>query len=215
MDLSSHIKLYVCIFLRRKFRAFSKSSKTKETVSSSPVFYFLFYIRLQLINNVVVASGVQQSVSVTNIDISQFSSVAQSCPTLCNPMDSSTQHFPVYHQFLKLTQAHVHRVRDAIQPSHPLSSPSPAFNLSQHQGLSQWVSSSHQVAKVLELQLQHQSFQWIFRADLLQDGLVGSPCSPRNSQESSSTPQFKSILSLALSFLYLHISILFSNSFPI
>ena len=137
MYLSSHIKLYVCIFLRRKFRAFSKSSKTKETVSSSPVFDFLFYIRLQFINNVVVASGVQQSVSVTNIDISQFSSVAQSCPTLCNPMDSSTQYFPVYHQFLKLTQAHVHRVSDAIQPSHPLSSPSPAFNLSQHQGLSQ------------------------------------------------------------------------------
>ena len=81
----------------------------------------------------------------------QFSSVAQSCPTLCNPMDCSTQGFPVRHQVLRPSQAHIHRVGDAIQPSHPLSSPSPpAFNLSQHQGLFQWVSSSHQVAKVLE-----------------------------------------------------------------
>ena len=96
---------------------------------------------------------------------------------------------------------------DAIQPSHPLSSPSPpAFNLPQHQGLFQWVGSSHQVAKVLEFQLQHQSFQWIFWTDFLLDGLVGSPCSPRDSQESSPTPQFKSINSLVLSFL--HISIL-------
>ena len=93
--------------------------------------------------------------------------------------------FPVQHQLLKLTQTHVHRVGDAIEPSHPLSSPSPPiFNLSQHQGLFQWVSSLHQVAKVLEFHLQHQSFQWIFRTDFLQDGLVGSPCSPRDSQES-------------------------------
>ena len=92
---------------------------------------------------------------------------------------------------------------DTIQPSHPLSSPSPsALNLSQHQGLFKWVNSSHQVAKVLEFQLQHQCFQWTPRTDLLQDGLVGSPCSPRDSQESSPTPQFKSINSLALSFLY-------------
>ena len=72
----------------------------------------------------------------------------------------------------------------------------------QHQGLFQWVSSSHQVAKVLEFQLQHQSFQWTFRTYFLQDGLVGSPCSPRDSQESSPIPQFKSINSLVLSFLY-------------
>ena len=82
----------------------------------------------------------------------------------------------------------VHRVDDVIQPSHPLSSPSPlAFNLSQHLGLFKWLSSSHQVSKVLEFQLQHQSFQWIFRTDFLQDGLVGSPCSPRDSQEFSNT----------------------------
>ena len=90
----------------------------------------------------------------------QFSSVAQSCPTLCDPMDYSTPGFPVHHQLLELAQTHVHQVGDAMQPPHPLSSPSPpAPNLSQHQGLFQGVSSSHQVAKVLEFQLQHQSFQ--------------------------------------------------------
>ena len=89
-----------------------------------------------------------------------FSSVAQSCPTLCNPMDYSTPGLPVHHQLLELTQTHVHRVSDTIQPSHPLSSPSsPTFKLSQHQSLFKGVSSSHQVDKVLEFQLQHQSFQ--------------------------------------------------------
>ena len=98
----------------------------------------------------------------------QLSSVIQSCSTLCNPMDCSTTGFPVHCQLPELTQTHVHWVSDASQPSHPLSSPSPpAFNLSQHQGLFQWLNSSHQVAKVLEFQLQHQSFQWIFRTDLL------------------------------------------------
>ena len=90
----------------------------------------------------------------------QFSSVAQSCLTLCDPMNCSMTGLPVHHQLLEFTQTHVHRVGDAIQPSQPLSSPSsPAFNLSQHQGLSKSVSSSHQVARVLEFQLQHQSFQ--------------------------------------------------------
>ena len=90
----------------------------------------------------------------------------QSCPALCDPMDCSTPGFPVHHQLPELAQTHVCRVGDAIQPSHPLSSPyPPAFSLSQHQGLFQWASSSHQVAKVLELQLQHQSFWWIFRTD--------------------------------------------------
>ena len=98
----------------------------------------------------------------------QFSSDAQSCPTLWDPVDCSTPGFPVYHQLPELAQTHVHRVSDAIQPSHPLLSPSPpAFNLSQHQGLFLWVSSSHQVAKVLEFQLQHQSFQWTFRTNFL------------------------------------------------
>ena len=134
--------------------------------------------------------------------MSQFSSVTQSCLTLCDLMDCSTSGFPVHHQLPEFTQAHVNQVGDAIQPAHPLSSPSPTFSLSQHQGLFQWVSSSHQVAKVLEFQLQHQSFQWIFRTDFLYDGLVWSLCSPRDSQESSSTPQFNSINSSALSFLY-------------
>ena len=133
----------------------------------------------------------------------QFSSIAQSCLTLCDPMNCSTTGFLVHLQLQKLTQTHVHRVGDAIQPSHPLSSPSPpAFNFSQHQGLCQGVSSSHQVAKVLEFQLEHQSFQWIFRTDFLWDRPVGSPCSPRDSQEYSPTLQFISINSLAFSFLY-------------
>ena len=132
----------------------------------------------------------------------QFSSVAQSCPMLWDPMDCSTPGLPVCHQLPEFTQTHVHWVGDAIQPSHPLLSPSPAFNLSQHQGIFQWVSSSYQVAKVLEFQLQHQSFQWIFKTDFLYACLVGSPCSPRDSQESSPTPQFKSINSSVLSLLY-------------
>ena len=101
-------------------------------------------------------------------DVVQFSSVTQSCPTLCDPMNCSTPSLPVHHQLPESTQTHVHCVSDAIQSSHHLSSPSPpALNLSQHQGLFQWVSSSHQVAKVLEFQLQHQSFQWTHRSDLL------------------------------------------------
>ena len=88
----------------------------------------------------------------------QFGSVAQLCMTLCDPVDSRMPGFFVHHQFPKLDQIDVLWVGDAIQPSHPLPSPSPsAFNLPQHQGLFQWISSSHQVAKVLELQFQHQT----------------------------------------------------------
>ena len=96
----------------------------------------------------------------------QFSSVTQLCPTLCDPTNRSTPGLPVHHQLPEFTQTHVHWINDVIQPSCPLSSPSPpTFNLPQHQGPFQWVSSSHQVAKVFEFQLQHQSFQWIFRTD--------------------------------------------------
>ena len=137
------------------------------------------------------------------------SSVTQSCPTLRDPMDCSPPGLPVLHHLPEFAQTPVHRVGDAIQPSHPLSSLSlPAFDLSQHRSLFKWVSSFsnesvlHRVAKILEFQLQYQSFQWIFRTDFHYDGLVGSPCSPRDSQESSPTPQFKSINSSALSFLY-------------
>ena len=133
---------------------------------------------------------------------SVFSSV-QSPPTLCDPMNCNTPALPVHHQLPEFTQTHVHRVSDAIQPSHPLLSPSPlAPNPSQHQSLFQWVNSSHEVAKVLEFQLWHHSSQRNPRADLLQNGLVGSPYSPRDSQESSPTPQFKSINSSALSLLH-------------
>ena len=105
-----------------------------------------------------------------------ISSVTQSCPSLCNPMNCSTPSLPVHHQLLEFIQTHVLWVSDAIQPSDPLSSPfPPAFNLSQHQGLFKWgssffffwVSSSNQMAKVLAFQLQHQSLQWIFRTDFL------------------------------------------------
>ena len=104
----------------------------------------------------------------------QFSSVAQSCPTLCDPMDCSMPGLPIHHQTYTqkftfgFTQTHVHQVSDTIQTYHPLLSPSPPpFNHSQNQSPFQWVSSSHQVAKILEFQLQHQSFQWIFRIDFL------------------------------------------------
>ena len=91
----------------------------------------------------------------------QYSSVTQSCLTLCHPMNHSMPGLSVHHQLLESTQTRVHWIGDAIQPSHSLSSPSPpALNLSQHQGLFQWVTSLHQVAKVLEFHLQHQSFQW-------------------------------------------------------
>ena len=105
----------------------------------------------------------------------QFSSVQSlSCVWLCDPMSCSTPGLPVHHQLPEITQTHVHWVSDVIQPSHPLSSPSPpAFNLSQHQGLFKWVSSSHQVAKVLEFQLQHQSFLPVHTQDWSPLGWTG------------------------------------------
>ena len=97
----------------------------------------------------------------------QFNSVTQLCLTLSDTMDCSMPGLPVHHQLLELTQTHVHQIGDAIQSSYPLTSASPpALNLSQHQGLFQGISSSHQVVKVLEFQLQHQSFQWIFKTDV-------------------------------------------------
>ena len=104
--------------------------------------------------------------AVMGIIIHQFSSiqVTQSCLTLCDPMDCSVPGLPVHYQLPEFMQTYVHWVGNAIQPSHPLSSPSPAvLNLSHHQGLFKWVSSSHQVAKVLEFQLEQQSFQWTLR----------------------------------------------------
>ena len=102
--------------------------------------------------------------------------------SLCDPMDCSMPGFAVHHQLPELAQTHVHWVGDAIQTSCPLLSPfPPAFCLSQHQGLFQWISSLYQVAKIVEFQLYHQSFKCIFSIDFLYDWLVWSPCSPRDS----------------------------------
>ena len=134
----------------------------------------------------------------------QFSSVTQSCPTLCDPMNCSTPGLPVHHQLQEFTQTHVHRVSDAIQPSHPLSSPSPpALNPSQHQSLFQWVNSSHEVAKYWSFSLSiscsnEHSGLVSFRMDWLDLLAV----SPRDSQESSPTPQIKSTNSSVVSFLH-------------
>ena len=153
-------------------------------------------------HNFTTHSSVDGHISCFCVSSVQFSSVAQSCATLCNPMNCNTPGIPVHNQLLEFIQTLVHRVGDTIQPSHPLSSPfSPASNPSQNQSLFQWDNSSHEVAKVLEFQLYHHSFQRTLRTDL-QNGLVGSPCSPRDSQDSSPTPQFKSINSSALSFLH-------------
>ena len=103
-------------------------------------------------------------ISITSV---QFGSVTQLCLTLWDPMNRSRPGLPVHHQLPEFTQTHVHWVGDAIQPPHPLSSPSPAPNPSQHQDIFQWVNSSLKLAKVLEFQLQHQSFQWVPRTDLL------------------------------------------------
>ena len=149
-------------------------------------------VKLNKLASCILKQRILKEISFTVVDIFhmfnvnqicivsvQLSLVAQLCLTLGNPVDYSTPGLPVHHQLLEFTQTHVHWVGDAIQPSHPLSPPSPpTFNLSQHQGLFKWVSSSHQVAKVLGFQLQHQSFQWTPRTDLLWNGLVGSPCCP-------------------------------------
>ena len=128
-------------------------------------------------------------------------SLAELCLTLCDPMDCSIPGFSVLHYLLEFSQTHVHCVDDAIQPSYTLLPPSTtALNLSRHQGLFQWVSSSPQVAQIWELQ--HQSLQWMFRVDFLYHWLVFSPCCSRDSQESSPAPQFKSTSSSALSLLY-------------
>ena len=123
----------------------------------------------------VFESGSKQGSHITlgygswiSINLESVSSVTQSCPTLCDPMNRSMPGLPVHHQIPEFTQTHVHQISEAIQPSHPLSSPSPpAPSPSQHQGLFQWVNSLHEVAKVLEFQPQHQSLQWTPRTDLL------------------------------------------------
>ena len=134
-------------------------------------------------------------------------SATQSCPTLWDPIDCITPGFLVLHYLSEFVQTHVYWVGDAIQPSHPPSPSSPfALNHTQHQRLFQWVSFSHQVAKLLELQLQYQSVQWIFRVDFFLDWVVWSPCSPRDSHESSPAPQLESINSAHSVFLMVQLS---------
>ena len=117
-------------------------------------------------------------------------------------MDYSIPGLLVLHYLPEFAQVHVHWRGDAIQPSHPPPCSSPfAFSLSEHQGLFHRVSSSYQMTKVLDLQLQHQYLRWIFNVDFLYDWLIWPPCCPRDSQESS-TPQFKSINSSVLSLLH-------------
>ena len=130
-------------------------------------FFFLFS-HISLVGSMINWSIFLIYIAVFPVFIPQFSSVAQSCPTLCDPMNHSTPGLPVHHHLPEFTQTQVHRFGDAIQPSHPLSYPSPPSpSPSQHQGLFQWVNSSHEVAKVLEFRLQHQVFQRNPRADLL------------------------------------------------
>ena len=135
--------------------------------------------------------------------LAQFISVAQLGLTLQPHGLQHTRLLSLHHQLLELLKAHVHWVSHAIQTSHPLSFPSlPPFNLSKHQGLFQWAGSSHQVAKALELQLQHQSFQWIFRTDYLEDWLVWSPWESKRLSRvfSNTTVQKHQFFSAQLSF---------------
>ena len=146
----------------------------------------------------------QREIQPRCYNIFQFSSVAQSCLTFTTPWTAAHQvSLSITNSRSLPIQTQVYHVSDAIQPFHPLPLLTPAFNLSQHQDLFQLVNSLHQVAKLLQFQFQHQSFQSIFRTHFFQDGLVGSPCNLRDSQQSSPTPQFKSISSLVLSFLYI------------
>ena len=137
----------------KHFSTFKKQKKkVKEEIENAG-------LKLNIQKTKIMASGPISSI--------QFSSVAQSCLTLCNPMNRSTPGFPVHHQLQEFTQTHVHWVGDTIQSSHPLSFPSPlAFSISQHQSLfNKPVLCIND--EVLEFQLQHQSFQWIFRIDFL------------------------------------------------
>ena len=120
--------------------------------------FFFFRINLKMFFHLIYEIGL--NFNLFKMWVVQFHSVAQSCPTVCDPGDYSPLGFPVHHQLPELAPTHVHRVGDAIQPSPPLLSLSPpTFIVSHQQGLFQRVISSHQVAKVLELQLQYQSFQ--------------------------------------------------------
>ena len=144
----------------------------KSTVKCTSVFNIYYLIQMlvdqSLVDDPYFANKERDSDNLRNCSKSQISSVQLLSCVWWFVMNCSMLGFPVHHQLLELAQIHVHQVSDTIQPSYPLLSPSlPTFKLSQHQGLFQWVFSSHRVTKVLEFQLQHQSFQWIFRTDFL------------------------------------------------
>ena len=172
-SLSSYFSTY-CYYLKRILRncLLGSQMRYKHTHSFVLLWYThttlnseFVWIKIYYCYHIILLK--QLSIALYSSSV-QFSSVTQSCPTICDPMDCSTPGLPVHHQILELIQTHVHWVGHAIQPSHTLSPPSPpAFNLSQHQGLFKRVSSLHQVAKVLEFQLQRQPFQCIFRTDFL------------------------------------------------
>ena len=154
-------------------RQFRKPILSSQLRYSLPLFLFVAKPTWDLAslpkNRLSLEAAKDHSLSVmSKLPIVCCCSVTQSCPILCDSMDGSTPVFPVLHRLPEFAHAYVHWVGDTIQPSHPPSPLSlPTFSLSQHQGLFQWVRSSHQVVKVLELQLQHQSFQWISRIDFL------------------------------------------------
>ena len=136
--LSSFLFIFIIMFLIRTLKIYPLSELLCIHIS---VNYRLYDVHLRYLGSFTCISD-------------QIRSVAQSCPTLCNPMNCSRPGLPIHHQLPEFTQTHIHRVSDVIQPSHPLSSPSPpAPNPFQHQSLFQWVNSSHEVAKVLEFQL--------------------------------------------------------------
>ena len=172
-ELSSLLAYWVQHFNSIIFRTWNSSAGVKPHplalfLVRLPKAHLTSHFRISVSRWVTTPLWLSGSIRVFLYRSVQFSSVTQSCPTLCDSMNRSTPGLPVHHQLLEFTQTHIHWVSDAIQPSHPLSSPSPpALNLSQHQGFFQWVSSLHQVARVLEFQLQHQYFQWTPRTDLL------------------------------------------------
>ena len=126
--------------------------------------WYIYYFPTSLLS-IICWTEAQRSKKLAQVT---YSAIMEQCPTLCDPMNCSTPGLPVHHQLPEFIQTYIHRVSDAIQPSHPLLSPFlPATNPSQHQSLFQWVNSSHQVAEVLEFQLQHHSFQRTPRADRL------------------------------------------------
>ena len=168
MNKGTHKVMYImCMHRRLLMLVWVHETKAIWNDSFSAVIWFNSRCLLTLFIS-MICKRMKENFCLLFLGSVQFSSVAQSCLTLCDPVNRSTPALPVLHQLPKFTQTHVHWFGDAIQPSHPLLSPSPpAPNPSQHQGLFQWVNSSHEVAKVLEVQLQHQYFQWTPRTDLL------------------------------------------------